>query len=173
MHFSFKDNHLSIYHQGMIKPTPTSDYYSNSSKHDEGRERHFCSISSIEGISDVDEWTDEQRSAVDHQTDWSIEKILYPDWLYRDSSTRKQWNTSTFSDYNSSPVFSNTRSPSIYGKRSISSNSHQPSPKQVRFGRDEPIYSYRHLTTTIQQLQTSAGSTTTTIANSLPHNTFL
>lgn len=157
----------------MVKPTPTSDYYSSSSKHEEGRTEE--GLSDICGwvleCLDVEEWTDEQRSGVDNQTEWSIEKILYPDWLYRDTSMGKQWNTTTFSDVNSSPAFSNTRSPSIYGKRSISSNS-QPSPKQVRFGCEEQIYSYRHLTTTIQRLKTS-GTPTTSIANSTPQNTFL
>jgi len=67
--------------------------------------------------------------------------------------------TSTFTDINCS----NNE------KRTISSNS-QPSPKQVRFGCEEQIYSYPNLTTIIRQLRTG---TTTTISNDETHNTLI
>jgi hypothetical protein len=120
-------------------------------------------------ITDVDEWTDEQqqRSTIDDITEWSIEKILYPDWLYRDSTMitpkKQPLNTSTFTDFESNG------STSSHGKQTISSNS-QPSPKQVRFGCQEEIHSYRHLSTTIQQLK---ARTMTTISNNTAHNTFI
>jgi len=46
----------------------------------------------------------------------------------------------------------------------------QPSPKQVRFGCEEQIYSYPHLSTTIRQLRTG---TTTTISNDETHHTLI
>ena len=64
------------------KHLPSSDFYSNCSKHDD--------------ITDVDEWTDPN----DSQKDWSIEKILYPDWLYRDMIPQ----TTTFIDKNTKQV---------------------------------------------------------------------
>ncbi len=125
-------------------------------------------------ITDVDEWTDEQqqqRSTIDDNTEWSIEKILYPDWLYKDTS-KKHLNISTFTDFNSCQTFEtneSTISNSSNGRRTISSNS-QPSPKQVRFGCQEQIHSYPHLNTTIRQLRTG---TTTTISNNNAQNTFI
>ncbi|CAF0818766.1 unnamed protein product [Rotaria sp. Silwood1] len=160
-----------------IKPNQTtSDYYSNSSKHEE----------------DVDEWTDEQqqqqqqqRSIIDNNNEWSIEKILYPDWLYKSSiatgTTPKNLNTSTFIDFNSYRTFEtngSTTSNSSNGRRTMSSSltsNGQPSPKQVRFGCqqdiDEQTRSYPHLSTTIKQLRT--GIKTTTILQNDAHDTFI
>jgi len=125
----------------------------------------------------VDEWTDEQQqqqqSMIDNNTEWSIEKILYPDWLYKDrrmTTPKRRLNTSTFTDFNSCQTFEtneSTISNSSNGRRTISSNS-QPSPKQVRFGCQEQIHSYPHLNTTIRQLRTG---TTTTISNNNAQNT--
>ena len=124
---------------------------------------------------DVDEWTtDEPRSTILNNTEWSIEKILYPDWLYRDS-TRKQLNTSTFTDLNSYQTFEtneSTLSSPSHGKRTISLHS-QSSPKQVRFDAcEEQIHSYRHLSTTIEQFRTGT-TTTMMIANHPTHQTFI
>ncbi|CAF1196656.1 unnamed protein product [Adineta steineri] len=165
-------NIYSQHHQisSIIQPTQTtSDYYSNSSKHEE----------------DVDEWTDEQQrlNINNNDTEWSIEKILYPDWLYKDITTttatsstarfpKKHLNTSTFTDFNSCQTFATNESAlssSRSGRRTISSNS-QPSPKQVRFGCQDQIRSYPHLNTTIRQLKTG---TTTTISNNEAHHTFI
>ncbi|CAF1515263.1 unnamed protein product, partial [Adineta steineri] len=149
----------------------TSDYYSNSSKHEE----------------DVDEWTDEQqqqKSVVDNNNPWSIEKILYPDWLYKGSkttpTTKKNFNTSTFIDINSYRTFEingSTTSSCSNGRRTMSSSltsNGQPSPKQVRFGCQQQIVeqtrSYPHLSTTIRQLR--AGTTTTVLQNDA-HDTFI
>ncbi|CAF1449814.1 unnamed protein product [Adineta steineri] len=149
----------------------TSDYYSNSSKHEE----------------DVDEWTDEQqqqKSVVDNNNPWSIEKILYPDWLYKGSkttpTTKKNFNTSTFIDINSYRTFEingSTTSSCSNGRRTMSSSltsNGQPSPKQVRFGCQQPIVeqtrSYPHLSTTIRQLR--AGTTATVLQNDA-HDTFI
>ncbi len=125
----------------------------------------------------MDEWTDEQqqqRSTIDDNMDWSIEKILYPDWLYRDSTMitpkKQSLTTSTFTDFNSCQTFETNGSTSSHGKRTISTNS-QPSPKQVRFGCQEQIHSYRQLSTTIQQLK--ARTATTISNNTTPHNTFI
>ncbi len=127
----------------------------------------------------MDEWTDEQQqqqqSMIDNNTEWSIEKILYPDWLYKDrtmTTPKKRLNTSTFTDFNSCQTFEtngSTISHSSNGKRTPSMNS-QPSPKQVRFGCQEQIYSYPHLTTTIQQLRTRI---TATISNDETDDTFI
>jgi hypothetical protein len=137
----------------------------------------------------VDEWTDEQqqqqRSIIDNNNEWSIEKILYPDWLYKGSTTtptiKKNFNTSTFIDFNSYRTFEtngSTTSTSSNGRRtmssSLTSNGH-PSPKQVRFGCqqqiDEQTRSYPHLSTTIRQLRT--GATTTTVLKNDAHDTFI
>ncbi len=83
-----------------------------------------------------------------------MEKILYPDWLYKDT-TKKPLNSSTFTDLNSCQRSETNESPmssSSNGKRTISSNS-QPSPKQVRFGCQEQIHLYPHLNTTIRHLR--------------------
>ncbi|CAF4477306.1 unnamed protein product, partial [Rotaria magnacalcarata] len=165
-----------------LKPTQTtSDYYSNSSKHEE----------------DVDEWTDEQQqqqqgSIIDNNNEWSIEKILYPDWLYKNCSTataittitpRKNLNTSTFMDFNSYRTLEtngSTTSNSSNGRRTMSSSltsNGQPSPKQVRFGCQQQIdeqtrSSYPHLSSTIiKQLRT--GIKTTTILQDDAHDTFI
>lgn len=133
-------------------------------------------------IIDIDEWTDEQqqqRIIIDTNNQWSIEKILYPEWLYKDSAmtppTKKNYNTSTFVDLNSYRTFEtngSTTSTSSNGRRTMSSSitsNGQPSPKQVRFGcqqqqqhhqADEQIRSYPHLSTTIKQLRTARTATT-------------
>ncbi|CAF0905597.1 unnamed protein product [Adineta ricciae] len=136
---------------------PTSDYYSNSSKHEE----------------DVDEWTDEQRqsSLTNPNTEWSIEKILYPDWLYKDVivTSMKPLNTSTFTELNSCQTFTTNESAmssASSGRRTMSSNS-QPSPKQVRFGYQDHIRSQPHLNTTIRQFK--SGIMTTLSADESPH----
>jgi hypothetical protein len=134
----------------------------------------------------VDEWTDEQqqqRSIIDNNNEWSIEKILYPDWLYKGSTTtptkKKNLNTSTFLDFNSYRTFETNGSTtsSSNGRRTMSSSltsNAQPSPKQVRFGCqqqiDEQTRSYPHLSTTIRQLR--AGATTTVLKNDA-HDTFI
>ncbi|UJR36122.1 hypothetical protein I4U23_028857 [Adineta vaga] len=152
----------------------TSDYYSNSSKHEE----------------DVDEWTDDQqqqqqRSIIDGNNQWSIEKILYPEWLYKGSKTtpitKKNYNTSTFIDVNSYrtlEINGSTTSSNSTGRRTMSSSltsNGQQSPKQVRFGCQQRIAeqtrSYPHLSTTIRQLRT--GTTTTTILQNDPNDTFI
>ncbi|CAF3330672.1 unnamed protein product [Rotaria socialis] len=166
-----------------LKPTQaTSDYYSNSSKHEE----------------DVDEWTDDQQQQqqqkpiIDNNNEWSIEKILYPDWLYKNCSTataattitpRKNFNTSTFMDFNSYRTLEtngSTTSNSSNGRRTMSSSltsNGQPSPKQVRFGCQQQIdeqtrSSYPHLSSTaIKQLRT--GIKTTTILQDDAHDTFI
>ena len=126
-------------------------------------------------ITDVDEWTDEQQRSMinDNNTEWSIEKILYPDWLYKDITTtsKKHLNTSTFTEFNSSQTSEtngSAMSSASSGRRTISSNS-QPSPKQVRFGCHEQIHP--HLSTTIRQIKT--GITTTMISNNETHHTLI
>lgn len=152
-----------------IKPNQTtSDYYSNSSKHEE----------------DIDEWTDDQQQSkaiIDPNNEWSIEKILYPDWLYKGTpqTTKKNFNTSTFVDLNTYRTLEtngSTTSSSSNGRRTMSSSvtsNGQPSPKQVRFGcqqqADEQIRSYPHLSTTIKQLRTA----TTTILKNDAQDTFI
>ena len=125
------------------------------------------------GLIDVDELTDDQqqRTTNDYNTEWSIEKILYPDWLYKDrtilTSTKHRFNTSTFNDFNSSQTFERNesiRSYSSNGKRIISSNNNQLSPKQVRFGCQEEI----HLNSNIRQIRTG-----TIIQNNQSHQTFI
>ncbi|CAF1309685.1 unnamed protein product, partial [Didymodactylos carnosus] len=69
------------------KPPQTSDYYSNSSTHQD--------------IEDVEEWT-EGSGRMNDANEWSIEKILYPDWLYKDCKTL---DTSTFANNNSYRTF--------------------------------------------------------------------
>ncbi|CAF5209286.1 unnamed protein product [Rotaria magnacalcarata] len=147
-------------HHQIIKPThTTSDYYSNSSKHDE----------------DTDELTDEQPPAMLNNAEWSIEKILYPDWLYNDAlmESKRHWNTSTFVNSNSFQALKkneSARSRSTIEKRTISTNS-SPSPKQVRFGSQRQLRSYPHLSTTVQQLRTRTA--TTTISDNDIHNSFI
>ncbi|CAF3828627.1 unnamed protein product [Rotaria sp. Silwood1] len=163
---SYTGTTMYTQHHQIIKPTQTtSDYYSNSSKHDE----------------DTDELPDEQRLTINNNnnnnnTEWSIEKILYPDWLYKDiTMTSKQTsNSSTFNDFNSCQILETNETilnKSINGKRTISSNS-QPSPKQVRFDYQNQIHSYPHLSTTIQQLKTRT-ITTATLSNNDIHQTFI
>lgn len=111
--------------------------------------------------------TDEQPSAVINNAEWSIEKILYPGWLYNDTlmTPKKHSNTSTFIDMNPFPTLEKNesmRSKSTIEKRPMSSNS-SPSPKQVRFGFQKQIRSYPHLSTTVQQIRTQ--TTTTTISD--------
>ncbi|CAF1155702.1 unnamed protein product [Rotaria sordida] len=132
---------IDIQHHEIIKPTQTtSDYYN------------------------TDELADEQRSTILNNTEWSIEKILYPDWLYKDilMTSKKHLNTSTFNNINSYQT-------SIDEKQIISSNN-QSSPKQVRFDYQKQIRSYPHLNTTVQQLKTR---TITTVSNNDIHNTFI
>ncbi len=71
-----------------------------------------------------------------------------------------------------------TTSTSSNGRRTMSSSltsNGQPSPKQVRFGRqpqtEDQTRSYPHLSTTIKQLRT--GTTTTTILRNDAHDTFI
>ncbi|UJR09971.1 hypothetical protein I4U23_014195 [Adineta vaga] len=153
-------NIYTQHHQISSIIQPTSDYYSNSSKHDE----------------DVDEWIDEQhRSTLTNPSNqWSIEKILYPDWLYKDIpvSSTKPFNTSTFTELNSCQTFitnESTMSSSSSGRRTMSSNS-QPSPKQVRFGYQDHVHSQPHLNTTIRQFKSG---TMTTISNDGTPHTFI
>jgi len=137
---------------------------------------------------DIDEWTDDQQQSkaiIDPNNEWSIEKILYPDWLYKGSTTpitKKNFNTSTFVDLNSYRTLEtngSTTSSSSNGRRtmssSVTSTNGQPSPKQVRFGcqqqTDEQIRSYPHLSTTIKQLRTA--TTTTTILKNDAQDTFI
>ena len=152
----------------------------------------FCFKYVFYDIIDIDEWTDEQqqpKAIIDNNNEWSIEKILYPDWLYKGSTTttpttiKRNLNTSTFTDINSYRTFEtngSTTSNSSNGRRTMSSSltsNGQPSPKQVRFGcqqqqpTDEQIRSYPHLSTTIKQLRTAA--TTTTILKNDAHDTFI
>ncbi|CAF3386735.1 unnamed protein product, partial [Rotaria sp. Silwood2] len=155
---SYTGANMYTQHHQILKPTQTtSDYYSNSSKHEE----------------DADELADEHRPTIINNTEWSIEKILYPDWLYKDITmkSKKYLNTSTFNDFNSCQTLEkneNQLNKSMNGKRTISSNI-QPSPKQVRFEYQKQIRSYPHLSTTIQQLKTR----TTTVSNKDLHDTFI
>ncbi len=135
-------------------------------------------------ITDIDEWTDEQqqqqRTIIDNNNQWSIEKILYPDWLYKGSPTiKKNLNTSTFVDLNSYRTYETNGSTisnnSSNGRRTMSSSltsNGQPSPKQVRFGcqqqTDEQTRSYPHLSTTIRQLRA-----TTAILKDNGNDTFI
>ncbi|CAF0968902.1 unnamed protein product [Rotaria sordida] len=138
---SYTGANIDIQHHEIIKPTQTtSDYYN------------------------TDELADEQRSTIINNTEWSIEKILYPDWLYKDilMTSKKHLNTSTFNNINSYQT-------SIDEKQIISSNN-QSSPKQVRFDYQKQIRSYPHLNTTVQQLKTR---TITTVSNNDIHNTFI
>lgn len=139
-------------------------------------------------FADVDEWTEEQQrqqqnSSGDQQNDWSIEKILYPDWLYKGSITsptvKKNLNTSTFMDLNGYPLFEARGSiaSSTQERRTMSSSltsNTQPSPKQVRFGCHEPLEeqtrSYPHLSTTLKQLRTG---TITAMLKDDAHDTFI
>jgi len=141
---------------------------------------------SLYSIIDIDEWTDEQqqqRTINDNNNQWSIEKILYPDWLYKGSTTtptiKKNLNTSTFVDLNSYRTYetngSTTSNNSSNGRRTMSSSltsNVQPSPKQVRFGcqqpTDEQTRSYPHLSTTIRQLRA-----TTAILKDNANDTFI
>ncbi|CAM4964161.1 unnamed protein product [Rotaria socialis] len=151
---------MYTHHHQIIKPThATSDYYSNSSKHDE----------------DTDELTDEQPPTFLNNAEWSIEKILYPDWLYNDAlmDSKRHWNTSTFAHSNSFQALEkneSVRSRSTMEKRTISTNS-SPSPKQVRFGSQRQLRTYPHLSTTVQQLRTRTA--TTTISDNDIHNSFI
>lgn len=189
----YTQNHHQV--SSTLKPNQTtSDYYSNSSKHEEGElneilplKKIFIFICFIYLSLDVDEWTDDQqqqRSIIDSNNEWSIEKILYPDWLYKNSTgttAKKNLNTSTFMDFNSYRTLEtngSTISNSSNGRRTMSSSltsNGQPSPKQVRFGCQQPIdeqtRSYPHLSTTIKQLRT--GIKTTTILQDDSHDTFI
>ncbi len=81
-------------------------------------------------------------------------------------------NKSTFIECNSFQTFETTgsaMSSSSSGRRTISTNSQQ-SPKQVRFGCQEHIRAYPHLSTTIQQLKTGP---TTSISNNETHHTLI
>ena len=121
---------------------------------------------------------------MDHQNEWSIEKILYPDWLYKGSITtpmpKKSFNTSTFLDSNPYQSYDTQTSLTIstQGRRTMSSSltsNVQPSPKQVRFGVQKDCFnqqarSHPHLTTTLKQFRTG---TVTTILQNDPHDTFI
>ena len=130
-------------------------------------------------IIDIDESTDEQRLTNDNHADWSIEMILYPNWLYNDKivTTKENLHTSTFNHLNSCQTLETNGSFVIRtnnGKRTRSSNS-QSSPKQVRFGCREEQRSYPHLSTTIQQLRTRIATTKSTanVSNNNFHDTFI
>jgi hypothetical protein len=136
---------------------------------------------------DVDEWHDDQRQQQrpidDSQNQWSIEKILYPDWLYKGSVTsppiKKTLNTSTLLDVNGYVPFETHAglTNSNHGRRTMSSSltsNVQPSPKQVRFGCQEQLgeqaRSHPHLSTTLKQLRSG---TMTTILKTDAHDTFI
>ena len=121
--------------------------------------------------------TDEQRSTVNNNIDeWSIEKILYPDWLYKNTtiSPKTNFSTSTFSNFNSYQTLETSRNSMTKtnnDERRIPLDSHL-SPKQVRFDCYDQKYLYPHLNTMIRQLKTRA-TTTATVSNEDLHNTFI
>lgn len=123
---------------------------------------------------------------IDRNNPWSIEKILYPDWLYKGSKTtptvKKNLNTSTFIDgnaYRTLEINGSTTSSSSTGRRTMSSSlmsNGQPSPKQVRFGAQqrtiEQTRSYPHLSTSVRQLRTSTAAVTSIVKDEA-HDTFI
>ena len=120
---------------------------------------------------------------IDHQNEWSIEKILYPDWLYKNSPDKKKnSNSSQLMDFTGYPSFRETpTSLTLHSqsKRSMSSSltsTIQASPKQVRFGGptqeniDEQTKSQTHLTTSLKHLRT--GTILTRLQTDV-HDTFI
>jgi hypothetical protein len=122
--------------------------------------------------------SNDEQASTGHSTDneWSIEKLLYPDWLYNETpmNMARACHTSTFLDFHSCQTIetSTCTTNSINHDQQTNASNSPALSKHVRLHANQQNYrSYPQLTATIRQL--GARTTTTIMANQQTERTFI